>query len=162
MFRDRREDFWIVPRWLLKCEPLHTVSETDHTDLKWKRISKTTHKWPQHWRHKEPENTMNNFKVLVTREGLSVLSCVWLFAAPWTVPARLLCPWDSPGKNTGVGRHSLLQGLKPCLLLGRRILYLAALDLSSKSTLFSHQLHVLEQFMPSIWTQLSSTVKWGW
>ena len=24
-------------------------------------------------------------------------------------PARLLCPWDSPGKNTGVGGHSLLQ-----------------------------------------------------
>ena len=22
---------------------------------------------------------------------------------------RLLCPWDSPGKNTGVGCHSLLQ-----------------------------------------------------
>jgi len=20
-------------------------------------------------------------------------------------PARLLCPWDSPGKNTGVGCH---------------------------------------------------------
>ena len=28
-------------------------------------------------------------------------------------PARLLCPWDSPGKNTGVGRHSLLQGIFP-------------------------------------------------
>ena len=26
-------------------------------------------------------------------------------------PARLLCPWDSPGKNTGVGSHSLLQGI---------------------------------------------------
>ena len=26
-------------------------------------------------------------------------------------PARLLCPWDSPGKNTGVGCHFLLQGL---------------------------------------------------
>ena len=25
------------------------------------------------------------------------------FATPWTVAARLLCPWDSPGKNTGVG-----------------------------------------------------------
>ena len=25
-------------------------------------------------------------------------------------PARLLCPWNSPGKNTGVGGHSLLQG----------------------------------------------------
>ena len=24
---------------------------------------------------------------------------------PW--PARLLCPWDSPGKNTGVGCHFL-------------------------------------------------------
>ena len=23
---------------------------------------------------------------------------------------RLLCPWNSPGKNTGVGRYSLLQG----------------------------------------------------
>ena len=22
-----------------------------------------------------------------------------------------LCPWDSPGKNTGVGCHSLLQGI---------------------------------------------------
>ena len=26
-------------------------------------------------------------------------------------PARLLCPWNSPGKNTGAGRHSLLQGI---------------------------------------------------
>ena len=25
-------------------------------------------------------------------------------------PPRLLCPWDSPGKNTGVGSHALLQG----------------------------------------------------
>ena len=24
---------------------------------------------------------------------------------------RLLCPWDSPGKNTGVGCHFLLQGI---------------------------------------------------
>jgi len=44
-------------------------------------------------------------------------------------PARLLCPWDFPGKNIGVGCHSLLQGifltqglnqgLPPC----RQILY---------------------------------------
>ena len=26
-------------------------------------------------------------------------------------PARLHCPWDSPGKNTGVGCHALLQGI---------------------------------------------------
>ena len=28
-------------------------------------------------------------------------------------PARLLCPWDSPGKGTGVGFHALLQGIFP-------------------------------------------------
>ena len=28
-------------------------------------------------------------------------------------PARLLCPWNSPGKNTGVGCHALLQGIFP-------------------------------------------------
>ena len=44
-------------------------------------------------------------------------------------PTRLLCPWDSPGKNTGVGSHSLLQGifltqrLNPGLLNCKRILY---------------------------------------
>ena len=25
--------------------------------------------------------------------------------------SRFLCPWNSPGKNTGVGSHSLLQGI---------------------------------------------------
>ena len=28
-------------------------------------------------------------------------------------PTRLLCLWDSPGKNTGVGCHFLLQGIFP-------------------------------------------------
>ena len=42
---------------------------------------------------------------------------------------RFLCPWNSPGKNTGVGCHSLLQGIFPTqgLNLGlpccRQILY---------------------------------------
>ena len=27
-------------------------------------------------------------------------------------PTRLPCPWDSPGKNTGVGCHFLPQGMK--------------------------------------------------
>ena len=44
-------------------------------------------------------------------------------------PARLLCSWNSPGKNTGVGGHSLLpgisltQGLNLCLLHCRQILW---------------------------------------
>ena len=39
-----------------------------------------------------------------------LLSQVRLFATAWTV-AQLLCPGDSPGKNTGVGCHFLLQGI---------------------------------------------------
>ena len=27
-------------------------------------------------------------------------------------PTKLLCPWDSPGKNTGVGCHALLWGME--------------------------------------------------
>ena len=59
-----------------------------------------------------------------------VLSCVHLFATPWT--SRLLCPWDFPGRSTGEGCHFLLQGTFPmqglnhcllCLLHGRQIRY---------------------------------------
>ena len=28
-------------------------------------------------------------------------------------PTKLLCPWDFPGKDTGVGSHFLLQGILP-------------------------------------------------
>ena len=54
-------------------------------------------------------------------------SCVWLFATAWT--ARLLCPWNFPGKNTSLGCHSFLQGIFPTqgsnlgLLHCRQVLY---------------------------------------
>ena len=44
-------------------------------------------------------------------------------------PTRLLCPWDSPGKNTGMGCHACLQGIfstqesEPGLLHYRQTLY---------------------------------------
>ena len=44
-------------------------------------------------------------------------------------PARLLCPWDSPGTITGVGSHFLLQRIFRCrdqthiFCIGRQILY---------------------------------------
>ena len=63
----------------------------------------------------------------VESESHSVVSdSVWLHGLQ---PTRLLCPWNSPGKNTGVGSHSLLQGIfptqgsNPGLLHGRQILY---------------------------------------
>ena len=45
------------------------------------------------------------------------------------LPARLLCQWDFPGKNTGIDCHFLLQGIfptqgsNPRLLHYRQILY---------------------------------------
>ena len=66
---------------------------------------------------------------------VSVLNCCgcvrWLYNI-WTVATRLLCPWDSPGKNTGVGCCALLQGVFPtqesnlylrCLLDCKQVLY---------------------------------------
>ena len=44
---------------------------------------------------------------------LSRFSHVRLFATPWTVACQLLCPWVSPGKNTGVDGHALLQAIFP-------------------------------------------------
>ena len=44
----------------------------------------------------------------------SVLSCfshAQFLVTLCRVSARLLCPWDSPGKNTEVGCHALLQGI---------------------------------------------------
>ena len=54
-------------------------------------------------------------------------------------PTRLLCPWDSPGKNTGVGCQFLLQGifltqgLNPHLL--RLLLWQAGVFTASVTTL---------------------------
>ena len=60
------------------------------------------------------DDTMPSCRLYLADRSQSIvvvhlLSHVRLFAIPWTVPARLLCPWDSPGKNTGVGCHFLLR-----------------------------------------------------
>ena len=59
---------------------------------------------------------------------LSHFSRVLLFVTPCTVACRLLCPWDSSGKNTGVGCHALLQRIllthvSRMSCFGKRVLY---------------------------------------
>ena len=68
-------------------------------------------------------------------EGVTQLMCVLVAELCLTLPpqglwpARLLYPWDFPGKNTGVSYHILRQGIfltqvsNPRLLHCRRILY---------------------------------------
>ena len=57
---------------------------------------------------------MKNVKVLVT------LSCPTLCDL---MDCRLLCQWDSPGTNTGVGCHFLLQGIFPTQGSNPRLLH---------------------------------------
>ena len=62
-------------------------------------------------------------------QSLSLFSHVRLLQPHGLWPTRLLCPWNSPGKNTGVGWHFLPQGIfltqesNPGLLYCRQILY---------------------------------------
>ena len=65
-------------------------------------------------------------------------------------PTRLLCPWDFPGKNIGVGYHSLLQGIfstqgsNPHLLCGKWIFFFFFfLPLSHLESPLFHLLRVL-------------------
>ena len=53
--------------------------------------------------------------------GLVTKSCPTL-AIP-EEPTGFLCPWDFPGKNTGVGCHFLLQGIFPAQGSNPRLLY---------------------------------------
>ena len=66
----------------------------------------------------------------IMQHACSVASVVSDFLLPHGLqPTRLLCPWDSPGQNTGMGCHFLLQGifptqgLNPDLLHCKQILY---------------------------------------
>ena len=50
-------------------------------------------------------------KFKVQSEVLAAQSCLTLCDLMDCKPARLLCPWDFPGKTTGMGRNFLLQGI---------------------------------------------------
>ena len=69
------------------------------------------------------------------------LSHVRLFATPWTT--RLLCPWDSSGRSTGVGCHFLLQGIfltqgsNPGLLHCKQTLYHLSHQQSPRSEIWT-------------------------
>ena len=81
-------------------------------------------------------------------------SHVGLFVTLCLQPTRLLCPWNSPGKYMGVGRHSLLQGIFPTqglsldLLHGRQILY----HLSNQGRIDAFELWCWRRLLGVHWT----------
>ena len=87
---------------------------------------------------------------------VSLLSCVQLFVTSWTVAHQFLCPWNSPGKNIGMGSHSLLQeifltqGLDPGLLYCRQILYLLSHQGRPPNTLTQLFQNISESILTSL------------
>ena len=81
-------------------------------------------------------NCVKDWRLLLKTSWMYVI-CVCVYVLLWLCPTlcdpvdptRLLCPWNFPFRNTGVGCHFLLQGifsiqgLNLGLLLCRQILY---------------------------------------
>ena len=84
-------------RWLTLDNVLILTSALSFVKWVWKQL---LHRFA---RKVKWDNVCNEYCYVVWS-----LSRVRLFMTPWTT--RLLCPWDSPGKNTEVGCHFLLQG----------------------------------------------------
>ena len=57
-------------------------------------------------------------KVLVSQSCLTLCNPMDCKKLAW-----LPCPWNSPGKNTGVGSHPLLQGIFPAQGLNSSLLH---------------------------------------
>ena len=74
----------------------------------------------------------------------------------------VLCPWDSPGKNTGVGCHAFLHGIlstqrsNPGLPNCRQILY--RLSRKTKITGMGHLSLLQGIFWPRNWTRFSCII----
>ena len=82
-------------------------------------LLKKKKKWQCYFRMVIIEVSLENYAIPLAKHIHTYFMCVnvcchvWLFATPWTVPARLLCPRDFSGKNTGVGCHFLVKGIFP-------------------------------------------------
>ena len=74
------------------------------------RFSQAVHISPQICIQRHQRVTMDVFVPHATL-CLVTQSCPTL--QTWAAPTSLLCPWNFPGKNTGVGCHFLLQGISP-------------------------------------------------
>ena len=54
---------------------------------------------------KSQNDKIPDYLVKCIKKKEKSLSRVRLFVTPWSVAYQALCPWDFPGKNTGVGCH---------------------------------------------------------
>ena len=94
-------------------------------------------------------------------------SCSTLLRPHGLQPIRLLCPWDSPGKNAGVSCRCLVQGIFPTQGSKLRLL-----NWKADSLPLSHQVTPLLFFISRLflcwqlhstneWKTSSSSIKWS-
>ena len=102
-----------------------------------------------------------------------------MFNSLWShgLSTRRFCPWNSPGKNTGVGCHSLFQGIfptqgsNPGLLHCRQILYHLShqrspdsgkhkLKCAQKRLLMNEEVKwsVIAQLYPTLWDPVDGSL----
>ena len=89
----------------------------------------------------EQKNTQTNKNSKKKKNSYNIhhmLSRVWLFM---TLMARLLCPWDFPGKKSGVDCHFLLQGISPTQRLNPSLLHGSSVQFSRSVVSNSLQPH---------------------
>ena len=115
--------------WLLRLFKLPQIQNKVESYLEY---APSSHSGPVNMQHKKlfssGDNNQGkwwNHKWYIIKSHISVklgcayvLSCSVMSDSLWPCrlkPTRLLYPWDSPGKNTGMGCHFILQGIFPTL-----------------------------------------------
>ena len=96
-----------ITSWQIDGEIVETVSDFIFLGSKITTDGDCSNEIKRHWLL--GRKVMTNLLLLLL---LSRFSRVRLCATPWRQPTRLCRPWDSPGKNTGVGCHCLLHCVK--------------------------------------------------
>ena len=150
---------------------------------KWKSLSRVWLSLQHHGLY-SPQPNLLPFSALTPRStnchGRLVAKLCPPLATLWTVAFGLLCPWGSPGKNTGVCCRFLLQGIFPTQGLNLGLLHCSwilhslshqgsfRLTGSSTNTLFCGEVKIIFSVgfsppdHPLPWWVLSRLCRWGW
>ena len=100
----------------------------------------------------QTRNWASSFILISFSHYLVTKSCPTLLQVHGLKPIRLFCPWDFPGKNTGVGCHFLLQGIFPTQGLNPHFLHWQADSLPLNHLGSLHPSLVLPQLVPQTTT----------
>ena len=98
-----------------------TIHKSQDTETTWMPVDR----WDR-WMDKE---NMVCLYIICIHIYVNTMGSCYLFAKLCLTlchglqPTRLLCPWDFPGRNTGVGCYFLLQGIVPSQTLNLCLLH---------------------------------------